>query len=45
MNIKDKDTTLKNKIETYQLLELYKKGYFPMAENSSTDEIDFYILC
>ena len=24
------------------LIEMYKKGYFPMADNSSNEEINFY---
>jgi leucyl/phenylalanyl-tRNA--protein transferase len=29
-------------IDTKKLIELYKKGYFPMAENASSDEINLY---
>ena len=29
-------------INTQMLLQMYKKGYFPMAENSLDKEINFY---
>ena len=29
-------------IKTNQLIQLYKKGYFPMAENTKSEEINFY---
>ena len=29
-------------IDPQALIQMYKKGYFPMAENSSKKEINFY---
>ena len=29
-------------INSKKLIQLYKKGYFPMAENAYSDEISFY---
>jgi len=29
-------------IDPQTLIQMYKKGYFPMAENSSKKEINFY---
>jgi len=29
-------------IKTNQIIELYKKGYFPMANNAESEEINFY---
>lgn len=30
-------------IDTKELIKLYKKGYFPMAENCFTDDVNFYL--
>ena len=29
-------------IKTDQIIKLYKKGYFPMANNAESEEINFY---
>ena len=33
---------MNNILESQTLIQMYKKGYFPMADNSLNQEINFY---